>query len=129
MDSETLRRAYDRTDFEMVVATPALEVPTATPAVFTIADPPAGSADDVLARLEGEDWAFVTPYTEDGPDGGIFLSAKVYDAETNEFVKVRANRDSIRVFPDGEDLSFETFRRFVEHVGGALGTDLEVAHE
>lgn len=47
---------------------------------------------------------------------GVYWSAKIYDDETNEFFKVRADGDGIRVFPVDEDFSLSTFARFYEFV-------------
>ena len=47
---------------------------------------------------------------------GVFWSAKVIDQRTGEQFKIRADSDSIRVFPVDEDFSLSTFARFYEFV-------------
>ena len=128
MKAETLRDAYDETDYEIIETGAGVEIPTATPAVLAFAESPDGRAGDVQARLE-RGYTFIDAYTQNGQNGGIQVSAKVYDSETNEFLKVKLDRSSIRIFPDSDELSFETFRRFVTHVGEALDTDLELQTE
>jgi len=47
---------------------------------------------------------------------GVYWSAKIYDQKTNEFFKIRADENGIRVFPVDEDFSLSTFARFYEFV-------------
>lgn len=56
------------------------------------------------------------PQRHDTQSDGVFWSAKIYDEQTDEFFKVRANSDEIRVFPVDEDFSLSTFARFYEHI-------------
>ena len=54
--------------------------------------------------------------SSESPGGGVYWSAKIYDDQTGEFFKVRADEDAIRVFPVDEDFSLSTFARFYEFV-------------
>lgn len=111
-----LREAFEGTEFE-VVETGNLELPTATPAVLGFDDDPGfDSADEAAEALEGGDYAFLDVYTKDGEDGAFHLSSKVYDGETNQFLKIKMWRTQLNIFPDDDALTFETFRRFVEYV-------------
>lgn len=126
MNTDTLQDAYNEADYVIVQTgrDDMYEIPTATPAVFAFDEQPDGRAGDVQARLE-RGYRFIDAYTQNRSNGGIHISTKVYDSETNQFLKIRMDRNTVRIFPDGKDLTFETFGRFVEHVCDALDTDLE----
>jgi len=47
---------------------------------------------------------------------GVFWSTKVLDEQSGEWFKIRADGDTIRVFPVDEDFSLGTFARFYEFV-------------
>jgi len=49
-------------------------------------------------------------------EDGLYWSAKIYDDKSDEFFKVRADAEAIRVFPVDEDFSLGTFARFYEFV-------------
>ncbi|WP_049927812.1 hypothetical protein [Halopiger goleimassiliensis] len=113
MDTEALREAFDASRFEMVQTAPTGEIPTATPAAFAFDEPLEGPASEVQAAIDGHDDAFIDGDTEVDPDSESYVRTKVYDDETNEFLKTESHTDSLRIVPADEGFSFETFRRFV----------------
>lgn len=114
--TDELRAAFEGTDFE-VVDNGNLELPTATAAVLRLEeDPEFDSADAAAEALKGGDYAFIDTYARDGEDGKYHVYSKVYDGETNQFIKIKLWRRQLNVYPDDDDLTFDTFRRFVEHV-------------
>jgi hypothetical protein len=56
------------------------------------------------------------PPTRDTSGEGVYWSAKVYDEQTGECFKLRADADELRVFPVDADFSLSTFARFYEFV-------------
>lgn len=127
MTTQTIRDAYDRTDFEMVAtgANEKYEVPMSTPGVFEFADPDeVRHGADVQNAIETGEYTTISPYLDDKRDGRYYLSTKVLASETNEFFHVKATRHGVRVFPKDEEFSFETFRSFVEHLEDELGAEL-----
>lgn len=127
MGEMTLREAFDRTDYELVRtgAGNRYEIPVSTPAILEVDGEVTGSAVSVCDRISASPFASIVPDTEGEPDGGIYVSTKLYDGETNEMFHVKMDRQTVRVFPKDDELSFETFRHFVEHVEGQLGVALE----
>lgn len=106
-----IERGYDQTHFEMVAcgADQKYELPTSTAARYRM-----GSRTDPSAfktELDKRGYAFIAPYQEEG-----YLSSKLLDTETNEFLHIKINGDLLRIFPKSEDFSIETFKRIVECV-------------
>lgn len=111
MSDLALRDAFKETNFEMVAtgAQDKYELPVSEGPSYRLGrrvDP-----ELVKDRLSSRDYSFIAPHTDLN-----YLSSKVYDAETNQFLHVKVTGDLMRVFPKDEDLSFETFKRFVETV-------------
>lgn len=46
----------------------------------------------------------------------VYWTAKIYDEKTNEFFKIRADKNGIRVFPVNNEFSLSTFCRFYEFI-------------
>jgi hypothetical protein len=49
-------------------------------------------------------------------NNGVYWTAKIYDEKTDEFFKVRADENGIRVFPVNDEFSLSTFSRFYEFI-------------
>lgn len=116
-----IQQGFEQTNFEMVAtgANDKYELPVSEAARYRLEK----RLDPALLQntLERRDYSFIAPYSELN-----YLSSKVYDAETNEFLHVKLNGDLLRVFPKDETLSLETFRRFVECVNkNVAALDLE----
>lgn len=113
-DDETslsVQEGYDQTGFEMVAtgANDNYELPVSEAARYRLEK----RLDPALLQntLERQGYSFIAPHSELN-----YLSSKVYDSETNEFLHVKLNGNLLRVFPKDESLSLETFRRFIECV-------------
>ena len=116
-----IERGYAQSDFEMVRtgAGNKYELPVSTPARYRMdadVDP-----SKFKKALDKQGYAFIAPYSERS-----YLSSKVLDTETNEFLHVKLNGDLLRVFPKSEEFSIDTFERIVECVNGHVaGIELE----
>ena len=123
--SDRLQAAYAATDFEMVETGAGMEVPTSTPAVFEYSDDvEVVSAAGAEQAIERGDYAMIAPCTENGDGDMFYLSSKILATATNEFLHVKMNSTGVRVFPKGEEFSFETLQQFVEHLEAELGVSL-----
>lgn len=115
-----IRRAYAQTDFEMVETGANLEVPSSKAACYRIDD--AVTPSDLQVALEREEFTFIAPYKKSG-----YLSSKLLDGVTNEFLHIKLNGDLLRVFPKDEEFSIATLERVVETVVKRFGeVELEV---
>lgn len=123
VDTE-IRRAYDQTDFEMVPAgNGKYEMPVSTAARYRLERPLTPAY--LRKMLEKRDYMFIAPYSEED-----YLSSKILDQETNEFLHIKLNHDLLRIFPKGEDFSMETLERLVRYVDNRIvGVELEVDHD
>jgi len=104
-------RAYQQTSFEMVAtgAKGKYELPVSEGAKYRLSKRVAPS--NLQSGIERGNYSFIAPHTEEH-----YLSSKVLDHETNEFLHLKLTGETLYVYPKDEDFSKETLTRVVNTV-------------
>lgn len=121
-DALSLEEAYEAAGFNVIKTGAGVDLPTSTPVALEFDDVLDVTAEDIRDRIEEGRYACIAPYCQNRENGTFTLSAKVYDAEANEFFNVKVYPASMRVFPR-ENFTLAMLERFVDHFEGALGVD------
>jgi len=123
MSRDAIETGFEQTSFEMVRtgAQNKYELPVSEAARYRMdVRPDPARFKETLSEHE---YAFIAPHSELN-----YLSSKLLDCETNEFLHIKINGDLLRVFPKDEEFSFETFERFVTCVREHI-TDIELEEQ
>ena len=123
MNPDAIEAGYEKTSFEMAAtgAQNKYELPVSEAARYRMDVSP--DPERFKETLSNHEYAFIAPHSELN-----YLSSKLLDCETNEFLHVKVNGDLLRVFPKDEEFSFETFERLVTCVRKHI-TDLELEEQ
>jgi len=107
-----IARAYEQTSFEMVAtgADDKYELPVSEGAKYRL--PERERASNLQSGLERGNYSFIAPYK----DGDYYLSSKVLDHETNEFMHLKLTGEILHIYPKDEEFSKETLKRVVSAI-------------
>jgi len=101
-------KGYNQTDFEIITHKSGnYELPVSQSANYVCNKNI--NINKFVSHIELYGYILISPYTEED----IYLSSKILDCKSNEFLHIKINNNIIQIFPKSEDFSFETFKRIV----------------